>query len=97
MATYTADEELVIRELKKYVPPHEYELNDWRTILSRVERVKPNLYKYRLCNMELYFDDEMLIVEYGNVHIMDDKVYYAFDYGGEGSGTYEYIGVNNNA
>lgn len=97
MATLTEDEKLVIRELKKYVPPHEHELNNWVVILERVERVKPNLYKYRLYNMELYFDDEMLIVEYGNVHIKGDEVYYAFDYGDEGSGTYEYIGVNNRA
>lgn len=97
MITYTADEELTIRELKRYVPPNEYELNDWRTILDRVEEVKPNVFKYRLYNMELYFDDEMLIVEYGNVHINGNEVYYAFDYGTDGSGTYEYIGENNHA
>ena len=97
MSEYSEDEKLVIRELKKYVRPQEHELNNWGVILERVEHIEPNIYKYKLYNMELYFDDEMILVEYGNVHIINGKAYYDYGYNNNGSGTYEYIGDVNNA
>ena len=91
MVEYTPDELLIIGELKRYVHPQDYNLNDWKTIISRVERVKPNLYKYHTNKMDLYFDDELYIQEYDKVHIIDGKVFYDFNEdSSQGSGTYTY-------
>lgn len=98
MVEYSDDELLVIGELKRYVRPIDYDLNNWKIILSRVEEVKPNVFKYPTATMDLYFDGEMYIVEYGKVHIFDRKVFYDFNEDStKGSGTYTYIGEVNYA
>ena len=98
MVEYTPDELLIIGELKRYVHPQDYNLNDWKIIISRVETIKPNLYKYHTNKMDLYFDDELYIQEYDKVHIIDGKVFYDFNEdSSQGSGTYTYIGEVNYA
>lgn len=92
MTEYTDDDLIIINELKKYVPSKEYDLNNWKIIIGRVEEVKEGIFKYPTATMDLYFDDEMLIVEYGDVHIINDEVYYDFGSDSNGSGTYEKIG-----
>ena len=91
MVKYTPYEEFIISELQRYLPIREYPLNDWKVIISRVEEVEDNVFKYSLSSMDLYFDDEMIILEYGNVHIIDGSVYYDFN-DNEGSGTFTKIG-----
>ena len=97
MVEYTEEELLIIGELKKYVSPKDYNLNDWRIIISRVEEVKPNLFKYHLHDRDIYLDSELFIVEYGRVHIRDNKVYYDFNTSNDNAGTYIYIGDVNYA
>ncbi len=97
MVEYTEDELLIIGELKKYVSPKDYNLNDWKTIISRVEEVKPNVFKYHLHDRDIFLDYELFIVEYGKVHIIDNKVYYDFNTSDMNSGTYTYIGDVNYA
>lgn len=92
MVKYTEEEEFIINELKRYVPVTEYKLNNWRIIINRKETVKENLFKYSLANMDLYFDDEMIIQEYDKVHIIDNIVYYDFNKDNDGGGTYTKIG-----
>lgn len=95
MVEYTDEELLIIGELKRYVPPKDYGLNDWRTIISRVEEVKPNVFKYHLHDRDIYLDYELFIVAYDKVHIIKDEVYYDFNTSEENSGTYTYIGKVN--
>ena len=95
MVEYTDDELLIINELKKYVSPKDYDLNDWRTIISRVEEVKPNVFKYHTNKMDIYLNYELFVVEYGRMHIINDKVYYDFNTSEDNCGTYTYIGEVN--
>ena len=95
MVEYTTYEEFIINELKKYVPVREYDLNDWKIIIKRVEEVEEGIFKYSLSSMDLYFDDEMYILEYGNTHIINGEVYYDFSSDTDCSGTYVKIGEVN--
>lgn len=94
---YNEYEEFVINELSKYVH-YNYDL-DWKVIISRREKVEDNIFKYTVNGMDLYFDDEMFIVEYGKVHIIDGEVFYDFNESSDSmiSGTYTKIGEVNYA
>ena len=74
------DEEsrLIIDVLSNYIP-YEYRGDvDWDTIISRVEKIKYGCYKYKINDIEFYLDNELNPVEYGRVHIIDNKIYYDF-------------------
>lgn len=97
MVEYDDFELLKISELKRYVRPKDYDLNNWKIILNRAVEVKPNLFEYKTNKLTLYFDDEMYIQEYGRVHIIDNGVYYDFNDSNEGAGTWIYLGEVNYA
>lgn len=66
---------------------------DWTTVIGRKEEVKEGVYKYSYRDMDLYFDDELIPVEMGRVHISDNIVLYNFTpEGSTGAGTYVPIG-----
>lgn len=69
------DEE-IINILKYYVPTRWHDLNNWDIILSRAIELAPNLYFFKCSFLELFFDEEMNILEYGDVVIQGEKVYY---------------------
>ena len=100
MAITDIDSEYIKTILKYYTPTEYEELNDYNTIIERVSLVKDNINHFHLAFMDLYFNDNMTILEYGNVHIIDDLVYYDFnDYSGEIeiAGTFTLLGkvINN--
>lgn len=69
---------LIIESICKYLP-YKYRGDvDWSVILSRKKQIKENLIEYTINNISLYFDNELNLVEYGDVHIIDNKVYYDF-------------------
>ena len=47
-----------------------------RTIIKREEEVEVNVFKYRCSFYELYFNEKLEPIEYGDQHIIDNKVYY---------------------
>ena len=79
MSNLSEDEKLIISVLKKYIPYEYREDADLVTILSRREQVKKGVYKYKVNNIIFYLDDELMPVEYGKVHIINNKIYYDFD------------------
>ena len=76
-----SDEEsiLIIDVLSNYL---DYKFRgdvDWTVILSRKQKIRKNLTKYTINNIDLYLDDELNIVEYGKVHIINNDICYDFE------------------
>ena len=71
--------ELIVLSLCRFIPSDYREDIDWKTIISRREQIKPNVYKYCINNIDFYLDDELNPVEYGKIHIINNKVYYDFN------------------
>ena len=69
---------LIIDVLSNYIPYEYCSDVDWDTVLSRVEKIKYGCYKYKINNIEFYLDNELNPVEYGRVHIINNKIYYDF-------------------
>ena len=77
--TFDDESALIIRCLCNYLPIKYREDVDWETILSRREKIRENLTKYTINNIDLYLDDELNLVEYGKIHIIDNNIYYDFE------------------
>ena len=69
---------IIINSLCNYLPYKYRENVDWGVVLSRKERIQENLTEYTINNIKLYLDDNLNIVEYGDIHIIDGNVYYDF-------------------
>lgn len=69
----------IINALKQYIPSKYLGDVDWNVIISRSEKIKPNLTKYRVNNIDFYLDDELYPKEYGKVHIIDNMIFYDFE------------------
>ena len=84
---------IIINSLCKYLPYKYREDVDWETILARQEKIRENLTKYTINNISLCLDDELNIIEYGDVHIIDNNVYYDFHLDGSKQyDAYEWFG-----
>ena len=67
--------------LKYYIPNKYWDLNDWSTIIERVEEVEEGIYQFRCSFYTLYFDENMRPVTYGNLIVCESRnnnVYYDF-------------------
>lgn len=75
------DEEsiIIINSLCNYLPYKYREDVDWGVILSRQEKINENITKYTINHIDLYLDNELNLVEYGKVHIIDNNIYYDFE------------------
>ena len=66
----------ILTALKFYIPIKYWNLNDWETIIKREEEVEENIFEYKCSFYTLYFNEKVEPVEYGDIHIKDNKVYY---------------------
>lgn len=78
MNMLSEDEKLIISILKQYVPLRYREDADLITILSRREQVKEGVYCYNINGVKICLDDSLNLVEYGDLHIIDNNIYYDF-------------------
>ena len=90
----------IIEILEYYVPDKWHNLNNWDIILSRAEWVDDNLVLFKCSFLDLYFDKDMVIQNYDNVVVYDDRVYYNImetngfeDYAGELFLNYVFVGL----
>ena len=85
--------EEMINALQSYVPIEYWNMFDWKTIVNRGEEVADNIYCFDVFLYKLYFNNEMIPVEYNNQHIMDNMVFLDLNEdSSQGAGTYDYIG-----
>ena len=84
----SADDNLIVSVLCSYIPYEFREDVDWQTVISRREEIKPNIYKYSINNIDFCLDDDLNPVEYGKIHIIDNKIYYDFNLVDEGTSPY---------
>ena len=73
---------LIADVLGRYVPFEYRQDADWSTIISRREQVTESICKYGVGMIDFYLDDSLEPVEYGNVHMIDNKIYYDFELDG---------------
>ena len=66
----------ILTALKYYIPIKYWNLNDWDIIISREEEVEENVFQYKCSFFTLYFNEKLEPIEYGDQHIIDNKVYY---------------------
>lgn len=66
----------IISVLKYYVPNRWHDLNNWSIILERCKQISSSLFLFKCSYLELFFDKNMVIQEFGNVLIINNKVYY---------------------
>lgn len=66
----------IIKILKYYVPNKWHDLNNWYIILSRATWINKDLVLFKCSFLELYFNKDMIIQEYGNIKIIDNEVFY---------------------
>ena len=52
------EKETIIKCLKEYVPPNDYDLNDWDIIYKRRENYDKNIFKYSLSSADVYLYED---------------------------------------
>lgn len=53
------ENELLIKVLKSYVSPKDFELHDWDTIIRRREQYKKDVFIYKLAYADIYLTDDL--------------------------------------
>ena len=86
------DDEEIKSMLKHYVPSKWHNLNNWDILISREKELSDDLNLISCSFMDLFFDNNGFPVNYGDVHIVGDDVYYDFNSDDLGSGTYTLLG-----
>ena len=73
---------MIIDAISNYIPSKYLGDVDWMTVISRREQIHENIYKYTINNISICLDDGLELVEYGNMHIIDDDIFYDFELDG---------------
>ena len=81
----------ILTALKYYIPIKYWDLNNWDIIIKREKEVERNVFRYRCSFYELYFNEKLEPINYGNQHIIKNKVYYDTS-NGKGGLAYLFLG-----
>lgn len=70
------NEEDIITQLKTYVNPKHYDLNDWETIYKRREYFEDGIWKYKLSFSEIYLYEDGTFYD---VDVNDGSIYFSYN------------------